>query len=134
MEEYDHVTPTAQLAMSVGDRTFYPELADNPSATALFSRLEKAVLDIHLEDRAGSEKHGRLPWSLPAGTAIFDAIPGDIVLRGEDEISVCYGEGVEGSAKLARIDYVSGEELMEALGDGAVQVSFWLEWSERRPR
>ncbi len=130
MSEYDSILPTAQLVMEANGKVFYPDLDDNHSAREFFDRLKPKVLEVRLEDRDGIEKSGRLPWSLPSEGIRSDANPGDIVLYGDDEIAICFGEGVRDVVRIARLRYVSAEELAGILGDGGVDVMFWLEWSE----
>jgi len=130
MEELESIRPTAQLVMEANGFILYPDLEDNPSAEELFRKLYPQALDLTLEDRDGKEKFGVLPWNLPSEGTEFDAIPGDIVLCGENQISICYGEGVKGTVRLARIRYKTADEIAEILGYGDTTVSFWLEWSE----
>lgn len=130
MEELESVRPTAQLVLEANGFILYPHLEDNPSAEELFRRLYSNALVLTLGDRDGAEKSGILPWNLPFEGKEFDAIPGDIVLRGENEVSICYGEGVKGTVRLARISYKDADEIAEILGYGDTTVSFWLEWSE----
>ena len=130
MEELESIRPTAQLVMEANGFILYPDLEDNPSAEELFRRLRPNALDLTLEDRDGAEKSGLLPWNLPFKGTEFDADLGDIFLRGENVVSICYGEGVKGTVRLARIRYKDADEIAEILGCGDTAVSFWLEWSE----
>jgi len=130
MEDFNPMAPTAQLVMETNGRVLYPDLYENPAADEFFQRLRPKPLDVRLEDKNGIEKSGRLPWSLPSEGIRSDAIPGDIVLHGDDEISVCLGEGVKDVVRIAKLEYVSVEDLASILGCGGADVVFWLEWSE----
>ena len=126
----DTITPTAELVMRVNDKTYYPHLADNASAKAFFEKLEEGHLTVDLHDYGGFEKVGPLPWELPRSDEKITTVPGDIILYQGDQITIYYDENTWEFTRLAKIDYVTKEELLEVLGDGDVTVSFWLEWSE----
>ncbi|MBQ9359231.1 MAG: hypothetical protein IJT95_06785 [Abditibacteriota bacterium] len=118
------------MTVKAGDRTFYADLEDNPSARAFRDRLSPAALEVEMKDYGGFEKVGGLPWKLPQTNKRLEARPGDIVLYGGDRITVYYGENTWDLTLLARISNKSAEELREFLGDGDVTVTFALEWSE----
>ena len=57
-------------------------------------------------------------------------MPGDIILYQGNQICVYYDENTWNFTRLAKINYVTKEDLLKTLGEGDVTVSFWLEWSE----
>ena len=69
-------------------------------------------------------------WELPRNDERITTVPGDIILYQGDKITIYYDENTWEFTRLARIGDVSKEELLEALGDGDVTVTFWLEWDE----
>ena len=56
--------------------------------------------------------------------------PGDIILYHGRKITINYDENTWDFTRLARIEDVTKEELLEALGTNDVTVKFWVEWSE----
>ncbi len=122
--------PTAVLAVSIGKRVFYADLEDNSSAEALTEKLNSEMLELNLHDYGGFEKVGALPWTLPQNDAPITTEPGDIILYQGNQLSIYYDENTWELTRLARIGNTDREELLSAMGDGAVTVSFWLEWSE----
>ena len=73
---------------------------------------------------------GPLPWELPRNDEQITTEPGDIILYQGNQLTIYYDENTWSFTRLGKIKYVTKEELLEALGDGDVTVSFWLEWSE----
>lgn len=129
-EEPEVVKPSAELVLEVNGKRFYPELAENSSAEAFFEKLKEGRLDLELHDYGSFEKVGPLPWELPANDEQITTEPGDIILYQGDQLTIYYDENTWNFTRLGKIKYVTKEELLEALGDGDVTVSFWLEWSE----
>ena len=76
------------------------------------------------------EKVGDLPWELPRNDETITTGPGDVILYQGDQITIYYDENTWDFTRLARIEDVSREELLEAFGVGDVTVRFWVEWSE----
>ena len=124
------VRPTASLVMEVNGKIYYPDLEDNSSAKAFFEKLEEGKLVVDLHDYGGFEKVGPLPWDLPRNDEKITTVPGDIILYQGNQITVYYDENTWDFTRLAKINYVTKEELLDVLGEGGVTVSFWLEWSE----
>ncbi len=129
-EEYDPMEPTASLVMEVNGKIYYPELMDNASAEAFFEKLEEGELVVDLHDYGNFEKVGSLPWELPRNDEKITTVPGDIILYQGNQITIYYDENTWDFTRLAKINYVTKEELLDVLGEGDVTVSFWLEWSE----
>ena len=118
------------LVIRAGDRVFYAEPEDNPSAEAFIDMLSYEPQELEMHDNGGFEKFGSLLWSLPRYDEDIAVEPGDIVLYEGDRVLLCYDCNTRNATLLARIGGVTREELLEILGDGDVTVSFWVEWSE----
>ena len=129
-EELQVVRMSAELVLEVNGKRFYPELAENSSAEAFFEKLKEGKLDLELHDYGSFEKVGPLPWELPRNDEQITTEPGDIILYQGNQLTIYYDENTWSFTRLGKIKYVTKEELLEALGDGDVTVSFWLEWSE----
>lgn len=128
--EAEAIKPTPVLVMEVGGKQFYPTPADNSSAEAFLEKLNAEPLKLELHDYGGFEKVGTLPWDLPRNDEQITTVPGDIILYQGDQLTIYYDENTWNFTRLAQIDSVTKEELLEVLGDGDVTVEFWLEWSE----
>ena len=124
------IQPAATLVMEVNGKIFYPEPADNPSAEAFLEKLEEGELTVSLHDYGDFEKVGPLPWELVRSDEEITTEPGDIILYQGNQITVYYDVNTWNFTRLAKIKNVTREELLEALGGGDAEVSFWLEWSE----
>ena len=85
---------------------------------------------VDMSDYGGFEKVGSLPWEVPTNDEQINTVPGDIILYQGNKITIYYGENSWSLTKLGHIDGVTGEELLEAMGQGDVTVRFWIEWSE----
>ena len=116
--------------MEVNGKIYYPELMDNASAEAFFEKLEEGELVVDLHDYGNFEKVGSLPWELPRNDEKITTVPGDIILYQGNQITIYYDENTWDFTRLAKINYVTIEELLDVLGEGDVTVSFWLEWRE----
>ncbi len=124
------IRPRPVLLIRVNDRTFYAAPEDNSSARALTEELSKAPLELSMRDYGGFEKVGDLPWELPTNDETITTVPGDVILYQGRQITIYYAENTWSFTRLARIGNVSGEELLEVLGDGDATVTFSVEWSE----
>lgn len=123
------VQPRCNLVVKIGETWFYPFVEDNASVTALFEKLSSDALTLSMHDYGGFEKVAALPWELPTSDAEITATAGDIVLYQGNTLSLIYGENTWNYTKLAHIDATS-EAFSEALVDGDVTVTLWLEWTE----
>ena len=128
--EVDAMRPTAVLVMEVNGKQFYPAPENNSSAEAFLEKLNSGPVKLELHDYGNFEKVGPLPWELPRNDEQFTTVPGDIILYQGNQLTVYYDENTWSFTRLAHIDGVTKEELLEVLGDGDVTVEFWLEWSE----
>ena len=115
------------LVIEANGITFRAELEDNSSAAALAEKLSSGPVEIALRDYGSFEKVGPLPWKLPQNDERITTVPGDVILYQGDQITVYYDENTWSFTKLAHIDGVTREDLLNAFGDGSVTVRFSVE-------
>ncbi|MBR2672626.1 MAG: hypothetical protein IKE27_10560 [Oscillospiraceae bacterium] len=130
LPEEEAIHPEGKLCVSIGDRVFYPVLEDNSSAEYFRAMLNDGLITVDMSDYGGFEKVGSLSWEVPTNDEQINTVPGDIILYQGNKITIYYGENSWSLTKLGHIDGVTGEELLEAMGQGNVTVRFWIEWSE----
>lgn len=124
------VEPVPTLAIEVGDKLFYAALEDNSSAEALVEKLSEGPVTLELHDYGNFEKVGPLPWELPRNDETITTEPGDIILYQGSQITIYYDENTWSFTRLARIEGVTRESLLEALGPSDTTITLWIEWSE----
>ena len=129
-ETEPETAPFAELVIEAGGKTFYAKLENNSSAEAFVKALDNKELTIDMTDYGGFEKVGDLPWELPRNDESITTQPGDIILYQGNKITIYYGENTWDFTRLARITGVTREKLLEALGEGDVTVTFFIDWSE----
>lgn len=127
-EEPVRSVPT--LAIEVNGRTFYAAITDNASAKAFVEKLSSGAIEVNMHDYGSFEKVGQLPWKLPRSDESITTEPGDVILYQGDQITIYYDQNTWNFTRLAKIGNVTREALLDALGDGDVNVTFWIEWSE----
>jgi hypothetical protein len=117
-------TMTDTLLIKIGDKEFFANLMDNPTATAFKAMLP---LTINMTDLNGNEKYFRLLKNLPTNESNPGTIhPGDLMLYGSNTFVLFY-ESFSTSysyTKLGKISNTGG--LDSALGKGNVTVSLSL--------
>ena len=118
------------LVIAVNDKEFYAALEDNSSAEAFAEKLSSGPIGVEMQDYGNFEKVGPLPWSLPRNDEQITTEPGDVILYQGNQITIYYDENTWNFTRLAKINDVTREELLEAFGDGDAAVAFWVEWSE----
>ena len=121
---------SATLVITANGHTFYANLADNPSAEAFRNKLSTEAIEVEMHDYGHFEKVGDLPWTLETSDEEITTRPGDVILYQGDKITIYYDQNTWEFTRLAGIEDVSREELLEAFGEGDVTVGFWVEWSE----
>ena len=129
-EDLDAVKPVPTLVIVTENGIFYAALEDNPSAEAFTEKLSEGEITVAVHDYGGFEKVGDLPWTLPRSDTEITTVPGDIILYQGNQITVYYDTNTWTFTKLAHIDDVNGEELLNALGRGDTEITFYIEWSE----
>lgn len=115
-----------QFYITAGDTTFTAEFADNSSAEALKELLEQGDLTLSMQDYGGFEKVGSLGSQLPQNNEQITTVPGDVILYQGSSITIYYNTNSWNFTRLGKIENVSQEELLAALGEGDVEVTFSL--------
>ncbi len=126
----DALRPVPTLVIETEERQFYASVRESDAAQALVEKLSAEPITIELEDYGGFEKVGTLPWALPQSDEEITAQLGDILLYQGDKLCLYYDENTYAFTPLARIESVTREALLSALGDGSVSVRLYVEWSE----
>ena len=114
------------LVISAGDFEFYAGFEDNGSAKEFTGKLRSGPITVSMSDYGGFEKVGELPWSIQRNDARITTDPGDVILYQGDKITVYYGENTWEFTKLAHIENITAQSLLDAFGDGDVTVTFSL--------
>lgn len=122
--------PVPTLVIYANNKVFYANLEDNDAAAAFAEKLSQEVIEVKMHDYGNFEKVGDLPWHLPANDEQITTKPGDIILYQGSQITIYYDQNTWEFTRLGRIENTTREELLEAFGEGDVDVSFWVEWSE----
>lgn len=115
------------MKIMVGDTTFTAILADNSSAEALKELLSDGPLTIEMSDYANMEKVGPIGTSLPRNDEQITTGAGDIILYQGTSLTIYYDVNSWNFTRIGKIHGVTKEELLEALGDGDVTVTFSLD-------
>lgn len=121
------IQPVAELAMTLSDRSFYPEPQDNETARAFLALLETDPLQLDFTpDESGFST--LLEAELPADFQEMDAEAGDILLREDGMLVICTRACSGRFVRIART--YRPQELAECLEHPVTGVAFWLQWSE----
>ena len=122
------VKPSAVLVVKTESVICYANLEDSAGAKAFVEKLNPLVVDMHGD--AFYEKVGILPfeWRFKDEPTHFK--PGDIIIFENGTLAVCRFEGEGFCTRVARMGDTSYGRFKEAVGDGDVQITFYLEWSE----
>ena len=112
--------------IKAGDTVFVAEYADNTSADALRELLAEGSLTIEMSDYGNFEKVGGIGESLPQNNESITTEPGDIILYQGSSITIYYDTNSWSFTRLGKINDVTRDELLDALGDGDVTVTFSL--------
>ena len=116
----------------VGDTTFTATLADNSSAQALVELLQEGPLTIEMSDYGNMEKVGPIGQTLPSNNEQITTEPGDIILYQSNSLVIYYDTNSWNFTRIGKINDVTQEELLDALGSGDVSVTFALSDDESR--
>ena len=84
------------------------------------------VLTVDMSDYGNFEKVGSLGQSLPTNDQSITTQPGDVILYQGNSITIYYGTNTWSFTRLGKIETATREGLLQALGDGDVQVTFSL--------
>lgn len=100
--------------------------ADTDAARVLAERLQAGPVTVNLHEYGGFEKVGPLPWALPTNDEQIATQPGDVMLYQGSQITIFMGSNSWAYTSLGHIEGATSESLIEALGDGDVEVTLSL--------
>ena len=129
-EEETDVTPR-QFYITAGDTTFTAVFADNSSGEALEELLAQGDLTLSMSDYGNFEKVGSLGIQLPQNNEQITTGPGDVILYQGSSITIYYDTNTWNFTRLGTIQDVTREDLLAALGEGDVEVTFSLTGPEQ---
>ncbi|HIX93415.1 MAG TPA: hypothetical protein H9681_11125 [Firmicutes bacterium] len=112
--------------IEAGGTVFTADFADNTSADAFRELLVLGDLTIEMSDYGNFEKVGGIGESLPQNNESITTEPGDIILYQGNSITIYYDTNSWSFTRLGKINDVTRDELLDALGDGDVTVTFSL--------
>lgn len=115
------------MKIQAGNITFTATLADNSSAAALKELLAQGPLTIQMSDYGNMEKVGPIGQSLPRNDTQTTTGPGDIILYQGNSLVIYYDTNSWNFTPIGKIEGVTQEELLAALGNGSVSVTFSLD-------
>ena len=115
------------MKITAGDHTFTAVLADNSSADALKELLAEGPLTIDMRDYASMEKVGPIGTSLPTNDEQISTGAGDIILYQGNSLVIYDDTNSWNFTPIGKIEGVTQEELLAALGNGSVSVTFSLD-------
>ena len=126
----DAIRPIPTLVIEANDHIFYADPEDNSSADALIEKLSTGEIELELHDYGSFEKVGPLPWELPRNDESISTVPGDVILYQGNQITIYYDKNTWDFTRLAKIEGVTKEDLLDVFGESDVTVKLWVEWSE----
>lgn len=126
-EEKSEETEGNTMKITVGNTVFTAALAENSSVTALKELLAEEPLTIHMHDYGDMEKVGPIGTSLPRNDEQITTGAGDIILYQGNSLVIYYDTNSWNFTRIGKIENVTKQELLKALGDGDVDVTFSLE-------
>ena len=112
--------------IQVNDVVFQAIFADNSSALAFKEQLSQGDLTLDMHDYGSFEKVGTLNESLPRNDESITTTPGDVILYQGNSITIYYDVNTWTFTRLGKIQDVTRETLLDALGSGSVTVTFSL--------
>lgn len=110
----------------VGDTIFTATLENNSSVQALVELLQEGPLTIEMSDYGNMEKVGPIGQILPSNNEQITTEPGDIILYQSNSLVIYYDTNSWNFTRIGKINDVTQEELLDALGSGDVSVTFAL--------
>ncbi len=119
-----------QFYITAGETVFTAVFSDNSSAGAFQNLLAEEPLTVDMHDYGNFEKVGEIGSTLPRNDEQITTEPGDVILYLGTSITIYYDTNSWNFTRLGKIRDATKEDLLEALGDGDVTVTFSLEKSE----
>lgn len=115
-----------KLKITAGNSVFYAELEENSSAQALREMLLESPLTIRMSDYGDMEKVGPLGKRLPTNDETITTAPGDLILYQGNSLVIYYDTNTWNFTRIGKIEGVTKQELLAALGSGDVTVMLSL--------
>ncbi len=84
-------------------------------------------MTIDMSDYGNMEKMGPIGKDLPTNDEEITTKAGDLILYQGNSLVIYYDENSWNFTRLGKIEGVTGEELLDAFGDGDVTVTFSLQ-------
>ena len=111
-----------ELKMKIDGRELSVIWEDNESVDALMALASDSPLTVEMSMYGGFEQAGFLGTGIPGNDVQTTTQSGDVVLYSGNQIVVFYGSNSWAYTRLGRIDKMSGSELEDLLGGGAVEL------------
>lgn len=118
-----------QFYITAGERVFTAVFSDNSSAEAFKDLLAEKPLTVDMHDYGSFEKVGEIGDTLPRNDEQITTEPGDVILYLGTSITIYYDTNSWNFTRLGKIQDATKEDLLAALGDGDVTVTFSLKKS-----
>ena len=115
-----------RIYITAGDTVFTATLASNSSAGALKDLLLQGPLTIHMNDYASMEKVGPVGTDLPRNDEHIVTEAGDIILYQGNSLVIYYDTNTWNFTRIGKIEGVSKDQLLSAMGNGDVTVTITL--------
>lgn len=119
-----------QFNITTGETVFTAVFSDNSSAEAFKKLLAEEPLTVDMHDYGSFEKVGEIGDTLPRNDEQITTEPGDVILYLGTSITIYYDINSWNFTRLGKIRDATKEDLLAALGNGNVTVTFSLEKSE----
>lgn len=120
-------TGEKMIYAQIGDHVLTIRPEDNSPAQALMELLADGDVTVSMHDYGGFEKVGALGTTLPTNDERITTEPGDVILYQGDQITIYYDTNTWSFTRLGRVQGLTQQELLEALGEGDPTVVFSLE-------
>lgn len=114
------------VIINAGGAALEMALADTDAARALVEKLQDGPISLSLHAYGGFEKVGPLPWALPQSDEQITTSAGDVMLYQGDQITIFTGSNSWAYTPLGHIDGATADSLLEAFGDGDVEITMSL--------
>ncbi|MDE6852316.1 MAG: hypothetical protein K2J67_07480 [Lachnospiraceae bacterium] len=115
-----------QINITAGNTVFTATLANNSSAEALRELLGQGALTIYMRDYANMEKVGAIGTNLPTNDEYIVTEAGDIILYQGNSLVIYYDTNTWNLTRIGKIEGVTKEQLLAAMGNGDVTVTVEL--------
>ena len=114
------------INLKIGEYLFTATLVDNSTTEALKNMLAEGPITIKMSDYGNMEKVGSFETSLPRNDEQITTEPGDLILYQGKAFVLYYAPNSWTFTRIGKINDVTQEELMQALGSGEVTVTLSL--------